>query len=280
MAGGRRHLAGRRRDAPARLNRVDADGFGGSRRLPDGNRNADGLSACRGRGGAGVEHRAQCVRGVREDCPLQFGGGPRRDGPRHHVRLRSARRVRGRENAQPLRLPHPCPYPGTARTLTMKKLLIVSLLVVPSLFAADTHRYMVATTHAARTMKFHVLSAGEVSARNVRTFDAINGFAVDLTDAEAEEMRKSAGVRYVSRTIAVHAVGSVSPLHGAPRAEASPLATKQIVPPNIDLLHAREVWPVTRGGNVNIAIIDTGVDFAHADLAANIAGGYNTFTKN
>src|SRR6185295_8973648 len=33
------------------------------------------------------------------------------------------------------------------------------------------------------------------------------------------------------------------------------------------------------GGNVNIAIFDTGVDFAHADLAANIAGGYNTFTK-
>jgi hypothetical protein len=33
----------------------------------------------------------------------------------------------------------------------------------------------------------------------VRTFDAIDGLAVDLTDAEAEEMRKSAGVRYVSR---------------------------------------------------------------------------------
>jgi len=163
----------------------------------------------------------------------------------------------------------------------MKKLLLLSLLAVPSLFAAETHRYIVATTRAPRSMKqIHVLSnAAEAEARNVRTFDAIDGFAVDLTDAEAEEMRKSAGVRYVSRTIAIHAVGSVAPPRRTPHAEGSPLAAKQTIPPNIDLLHARDVWPLTRGGNVNIAVIDTGVDFAHPDLAANIAGGYNTFTK-
>jgi serine protease len=163
-------------------------------------------------------------------------------------------------------------------TKPVKNLLILSLLIVPSLFAAETHRYIVATTYAPRAMKFHVLSAGESGARNVRTFDAIDGFAVDLTDAEAEEMRKSAGVRYVSRTIAIHAADDLG--RGfAPHAEASPLAAKQTIPPNIDLLHARDVWPLTRGGNVNIAIFDSGVDFAHADLAANVAGGYNTFTK-
>jgi subtilisin family serine protease len=113
----------------------------------------------------------------------------------------------------------------------------------------------------------------------VRTFDAIDGLAVDLTDAEAEEMRKSAGVRYVSRTIAIHAAGSIAPVRVAPHFESAPLAAEQVIPPNIDLIHARNVWPLTRGGGVNIAIIDTGVDFAHADLAANIAGGHNTFTK-
>jgi len=163
----------------------------------------------------------------------------------------------------------------------MKKLLILSLLLAPSLFAAETHRYIVATTSAPRLMKqIHVLSTpGEVTARNVRTFDAIDGFAVDLTDAEAEEMRKSAGVRYVSRTIAIHAADSIASPRLAPHVEASPLAAKQTIPPNVDLLHARDLWPLTRGGNVNIAIFDTGVDYLHADLAANIAGGYNTFTK-
>jgi subtilisin family serine protease len=161
----------------------------------------------------------------------------------------------------------------------MKKLLAVLLFLVPSLFAAETHRYLVATTRAPRLMKLNVLSAGEVTARNVRTFEVIDGFAVDLTDAEAAEMRKSAGVRYVSRTVAIHAAGSVAPPRLAAHAEGSPLNVKQVIPPNIDLLHARDVWPLTRGGNVNIAIIDTGVDIAHADLVENIAGGYNTFTK-
>jgi subtilisin family serine protease len=161
----------------------------------------------------------------------------------------------------------------------MRKLLILSLVVAPSLLAAETHRYIVATTSAPRAMKLHALSASEVTARNVRTFDAIDGFAVDLTDAEAEEMRKSAGVRYVSRTIEIHAADSAAPSRLAPHANAAPLAAAQTIPPNIDLLHARDIWPLTRGGNVNIAIFDTGVDFAHADLAANIAGGYNTFTK-
>jgi subtilisin family serine protease len=163
----------------------------------------------------------------------------------------------------------------------MKRLLLLSLLVVPSLFAAETHRYIVATTHASRAMKIRALSAaGDASTRNVREFESIDGFAVDLTDAEAAEMRKSAGVRYVSRTIEIHAVGNVAPPHLAPHADASPMQLAQTIPPNIDLVHARDVWPLTRGGNVNIAIIDTGVDFAHADLAANIAGGYNTHTKD
>src|SRR5438445_10335483 len=124
----------------------------------------------------------------------------------------------------------------------MKKILILSLLVVASLFAAETHRYIVATTSAPRAMKLRALSASEVTARNVRTFDAIDGFAADLTDAEAEEMRKSAGVRYVSRTIDIHAADSVAPPRRAPHAEASPLAVKQTIPPNIDVLHARDVW--------------------------------------
>src|SRR3954463_10558986 len=105
-------------------------------------------------------------------------------------------------------------WPAGADTdKSMKKLLILSLLVVPSLVAAETHRYIVATTRAPRLMKqIHVLSsAAQADARNVRTFDAIDGFAVDLTDAEAEEMRKSAGVRYVSRPIEIYPPPSVAP---------------------------------------------------------------------
>lgn len=160
----------------------------------------------------------------------------------------------------------------------MKRLLVLALLLVPSLLATETHRYIVATTRAPRFANLHVLSnAAETSERNVQTFESIDGFAVNLTDDEAAAMRKAAGVRYVSLTIDIHAVGNVTK---TPRATSGPLSKAQTIPPNLDLIHARDVWPFTRGGNVNIAIFDTGVDIAHADLAANIAGGYNTFTKN
>src|SRR3954453_13516052 len=107
---------------------------------------------------------------------------------------------------------------GVDTDKSMKKLLILSLLIVPSLTAAETHRYIVATTRAPRLMKqIHVLSsAAQADARNVRTFDAIDGFAVDLTDAEAEEMRKSAGVRYVRRTTAIRAIGNAAPAQRVP----------------------------------------------------------------
>jgi subtilisin family serine protease len=162
----------------------------------------------------------------------------------------------------------------------MKRLLAFSLLLAPCLFAAETHRYIVGTTRTAAFAKTHVLSdAAQAGERRVRTFDSINGFAVDLTDDEAAEMRKSPGVRYVSRTIAIHALGSITPSHVA-RAEGNPLTARQTIPPNIDMVHARDVWPLTRGGNANVVIFDTGVDIKHADLIANIAGGYNTIDQS
>ncbi len=166
------------------------------------------------------------------------------------------------------------------RLLIPSLLIVLSLLIVPSLFAAETHRYIVGTTRIVGAASIHVLAnAAEAGERNVRTFQMINGFAADLTDAEAVEMRKQDGVRYVSRTIEIHAAGNVT-THVAPLEARPPLADKQTIPPNIDLIHARDVWPATRGGNVNVVVFDTGVDIAHADLTPNIAGGYNTFTKD
>src|SRR3954471_23117536 len=82
-------------------------------------------------------------------------------------------------------------------TEKMKRLLVLSLLIAPTVFAAETHRYIIATSKPARVSRLHVLSTpAEAAERHVRAFESIDGFAVDLTDAEAAEMRKTAGVRY------------------------------------------------------------------------------------
>jgi len=44
-------------------------------------------------------------------------------------------------------------------------------------------------------------------------------------------------------------------------------------PPGVSLMAARRMWPTTSGEGVVVAVIDTGVDYNHDDLAANIIGG-------
>ncbi len=47
------------------------------------------------------------------------------------------------------------------------------------------------------------------------------------------------------------------------------------VPWGIRRVDAAAAWAVTKGEGVKVAVIDTGIDCAHPDLAANCAGGYN-----
>ncbi|UPT74940.1 MAG: S8 family peptidase [Elusimicrobiota bacterium] len=47
------------------------------------------------------------------------------------------------------------------------------------------------------------------------------------------------------------------------------------VPWGISRVGAAAAWAVTKGEGVKVAVIDTGIDCSHPDLAANCAGGYN-----
>jgi len=51
------------------------------------------------------------------------------------------------------------------------------------------------------------------------------------------------------------------------------LSDKPWAPPGVSLIAARRMWNTTRGEGTVVAIIDTGVDYQHPDLAPNIIGG-------
>jgi serine protease len=160
-------------------------------------------------------------------------------------------------------------------------ILLCSAAIATNAIAAERSRYIVATRSAPRAARMPLVDdAAEVRERRVRAFDSVDAFAADLTDAEAAQLRRAPDVRWVQRVVERHLVdGGQAPLfHGSP--EAAPLEQEQQRPWGVELVHAPDVWSLTRGrGTVNVAIFDTGIDTTHPDVGPNVVGGYNVLTQ-
>jgi subtilisin family serine protease len=97
----------------------------------------------------------------------------------------------------------------------------------------------------------------------IKDLDLIGGKAVLLSPKAIKALAESKGVVRVEEDAMVYATG---------KAVSQPL---QVIPWGIGRIGAPQVWNVTAGAGIKVAVIDTGIDFKHPDLAANIIGGYN-----
>ena len=154
-------------------------------------------------------------------------------------------------------------------------LLATALVAVP-VEAAD--RYLVSTRSAPREMSLRMLrDSGDAFAHGVRAFRELNAFAATLTDSEAAALRQSPDVLSVTKVVPRHISGMAT----SSFVRRYTATDTQRMPYGIAMIHAPEVWKVTRGaGPINVAILDTGITMNHPDLAPNYAGGYNVFTQN
>ncbi|HKR62673.1 MAG TPA: S8 family serine peptidase [Thermoanaerobaculia bacterium] len=149
--------------------------------------------------------------------------------------------------------------------MTRRLILTFALLASLPLFAEETQRYLVATRTRPSRSRIRVLADSD--AHRVRTFRNVNAFGADLTAAEVAELRRSSDVEFVTPVVMREAL-EVEPLATTRDSE---LASSW----GVNAVHAPDVWPVTRGESINVAVLDTGIELEHPDLRDAYAGGVN-----
>ena len=144
---------------------------------------------------------------------------------------------------------------------------VLVLLMAASAFGGETQRYLVGTKRAARigTLSDKLRDPGE---RRVREFRLIEGFAADLTPAEASALRSDPNVRWVEPVVERTLHASVS------------RPGEQMIPYGIAAVDAPAAWAGWRAGGVNVAVIDSGIDWNHPEIAPSYAGGYHVLEDN
>jgi serine protease len=144
--------------------------------------------------------------------------------------------------------------------------LLIAFLFAFTAAAADTQRYIVGTKHAVRAGALGAVKrvmTRELDPAGVTAFQSFDGFAADLTSEEAAALRQSEEVRWIEPVRERHALAIQRDIRG------------QTVPYGITAVGARLTAAAHASGAVNVAIIDTGIDYGHPELQANYRGGVN-----
>ncbi len=104
-----------------------------------------------------------------------------------------------------------------------------------------------------------------------RVFHLIPAVVATLPQPAIDALSKNPNVKYIEPDQYVQLVEPSVVIQGKP--------SRQKVPWGVDRIDADLAWAVTKGTGIKVAIVDTGIDIDHTDLAANIHGGYNCIAE-
>src|SRR5712691_3563051 len=93
-----------------------------------------------------------------------------------------------------------------------------------------------------------------------------------LTDAEISTLRGNANVASVEEDAPCYALGA-SQGTGNFVIEGQPSVQAETVPAGVAQIKAPAAWDASRGKAIKVAVLDTGIDGTHPDLAPNYKGG-------
>src|SRR3954451_5720313 len=148
---------------------------------------------------------------------------------------------------------------------------ILLLAISSAAVAQQSQRYIVGMKpDASGTMRAAKRAA--FAERITEEFQYLDSFVANLTDAEVRTLRNDPSVRYVESADIKFFALDVPSRHIAPTSHP---ADAQVTPYGITMVHAPNLWPIAKGDGINVAIVDTGIDYTHPELKDHYQGGFN-----
>lgn len=106
---------------------------------------------------------------------------------------------------------------------------------------------------------------------------AIKGFAASISDSELAKVKNDPRVKFVTEDRVVHAYDvSDSRNGGSGSGKPGSIQPAQIIPTGVNRINVENLG--NQGAGIVVAVIDTGIDTGHPDLAGQVVGGINCST--
>ncbi len=105
----------------------------------------------------------------------------------------------------------------------------------------------------------------------VKELPLVNGLVCELPDVLIYELESTSGIKRIEDDIKFH----TSCLKFLFQKRNTPQQKPQEVGWGVRRIGAPDAWPLSRGSQVSVAVIDTGVQLDHPDLKGRLGKGYN-----